>query len=80
MSWRTWFFNMNLLTGVTASAVACSSLRSNMSSPTLFEIYDYTNDRLLGVYQDYEVAQSICDEYLSSYGEPVEAIVQPLDN
>ena len=51
-----------------------------MSSQIFFEIYDYTNDKLIGVYQDYDIAQSICDEYTSNYGEAVEAIVQPLDD
>ena len=50
-----------------------------MSSLIMFEIYDYTNDKHIGTFQDYDIAQSICDEYISNYGEPVEAIVQPLD-
>ena len=53
---------------------------TQLSSIISWEIYDYTNDKLIGVYQDYELAQSICDEYISNYGEPVEAIVQPLDD
>ena len=50
-----------------------------MSFSIMFEIYDYTNDKCIGVYQDYDNAQSACDEYISNYGEPVEAVVQPAD-
>ena len=48
-----------------------------MSSLFMFEIYDYTNDRVIGKFQDYDDAEISCDEYISNYGEPVEAVVQP---
>jgi len=47
-----------------------------MSIPILFEIYDYTNDRCFGLFEDYDEAQVACDEYTSNYGQPVEALVQ----
>lgn len=50
-----------------------------MSLPIMFEIYDYTNDKCIGTFQDYDEAQCICDEYISNYGEPVEAIIQSID-
>jgi hypothetical protein len=50
-----------------------------MSFPILFEIYDYTNDKQVGIYEDYDQAEICCDEYVSNYGEPVEALVQTLD-
>ena len=50
-----------------------------MSFPIFFEVYDYTNDRQVALYDNYEDAEIHCDEYTSNYGEPVEALVQPLD-
>ena len=48
-----------------------------MSSLLMFEVYDFTNDRHIGEFHDYDEAEAYCDEYVSNYGEPVEAIVQP---
>ena len=50
-----------------------------MSLPTMFEVYDYTNDRHLGYFHDYDEAQVCCDEYVSDYCEPVEVGVDPLE-
>ncbi len=50
-----------------------------MSFPILFEVYDFTNDKQVAIYEDYDHAEASCDEYVSNYGEPVEALVQALD-
>ena len=50
-----------------------------MSSLIMFEVYDFTNDKSIGVYQNDNIAESVCDEYISNYGEPVEVIVQTVD-
>ena len=50
-----------------------------MSTLTMFEVYDFTNDRRIGTFQDYDEAELCCDLYVSNYGEPVEVIVQSSD-
>ena len=50
-----------------------------MSLPTMFEVYDYTNDRNLGNFDSYDEAQIVCDEYVANYCEPVEVVVYSLE-
>jgi hypothetical protein len=45
----------------------------------MFQVYDYTNDKCLGIFADYDEADITCDEYVSNYCEPVEVCVLDLD-
>ena len=50
-----------------------------MSIPILFQVYDYDNDRCVGTFADYNEAEITCAEYQSNYGEPVEVLVEEIE-
>ena len=45
----------------------------------MFQVYDYDNDKCLGIFADYDEAAITRDEYVSNYCEPVEVCVEDLD-
>ena len=50
-----------------------------MSMPILFQVYDYDNDRCLGIFSDYDEAEITCSEYVNNYGEPVSVLVEEVE-
>lgn len=45
----------------------------------MFQVYDYDNDKCLGIFDDYDAAEFIRDEYETNYCEPVEVCVEEID-
>lgn len=45
----------------------------------MFQVYDYDNDKCLGIFADIDTAEFIRDEYENNYGETVEVCVEEID-
>ena len=49
-----------------------------MEYVALYQVYNYTDDCVVGFFDDYDDAEVRMNEYVSNYGEPVEVVVEPL--